>query len=314
MRFIKIAVVMLGILGVEAAQAAPFDLVGWLNNAKGGEVLQLPPGDYGTVNVPEKSYSKPVRVVATGSTFGRIGIGYVKNLTWSGGTVTGYGREQPGVDIRYSTSITIERMTVTNARVGISMQRSQDVALLYNTLQGLHIDGVNIAESQRVLVQGNVCRNFTPILAVYDGNGKLVRDGDHPDCIQAWSRKTTAPTADITVRSNWINGQMQGVFFGDQIVNGVGDGGFDRIKIVDNRVRVTFPNGVRIENGRASVVIGNKVDTVPGSMLPMRRDQPVAATVVKINGTGTWCGNSASAGAWKPDGVQPCTAEELARK
>lgn len=293
------------------AQAQSFDLVGWLNAAKGGETLTLPAGNYGSVVFPKKVYSAPVKVMATGSTFTKLTLQRLGNVVVEGGRVVGTGGQSIGIDIRWAKGVRVQSMTVTKAYRAITMSESQDIALISNKLDGIISDGVNIAMSQRVRIEGNTCSNFTPTEAVYDAAGKLIKDGDHADCVQAWSRPGYPPTSDVLVINNTATGKMQGIFFGNQVRNGVDDGGFDRIKIKNNRVTLTYTNGVRIEGGRGSVVTGNNVYTVTGAML-LNKLYPVKTTVLLMGGSDNiGCGNYVAAMASPFERV--CSAAELAR-
>lgn len=87
----------------------------------------------------------------------------------------------------------------------------------------------------------------------------------------------------MIVENNDIDGVMQGVFFGNHVRNGVDDGGFDRVIIRNNRVRVDHPNGIVLANGRNSVVTGNHVSTLPGAVNP-RRPGARVRTMIRVGG------------------------------
>ncbi|NJS14111.1 MAG: hypothetical protein HC788_05205, partial [Sphingopyxis sp.] len=166
-----------------------------------------------------------------------------------------------------SRAINVRKMTITGTMRGIVVRQSQGVGLYQNKLTGLRSDGVNIAESQRVVVEGNSCANFNPIAALYDADGTKIVDGDHPDCVQAWSRSTSAPTADVVIRGNSMTGHMQGIFFGNHIRDGVGDGGFDRIVVENNYMNISRPNGIYMTDARTVRIVNNEVQTIPGSTM-----------------------------------------------
>ncbi len=70
------------------------------------------------------------------------------------------------------------------------------------------------------------------------------------------------------------------------------DGGFDRVVVRDNRVRVTMPNGIALFGVRNGDVRGNSVSTVPGSMQPNRPGRPVRAGLRIVDSPSlTVCGN-----------------------
>ena len=169
--------------------------------------------------------------------------------------------------------------------------KSSAVTLSNNKLTGLISDGIDIAQSRLVTVKNNSCRDFAPTATQFDENGKRTIVGDHPDCIQAWSRPASPPVADIVIENNSMEGTMQGIFFGNHVRNGVDDGGFDRIVIRNNVVRVTHSNGIRISDGRDSIVTGNRVSTFPGPLNP-RSGRPNRSIINVAGERNLVCGNT----------------------
>lgn len=272
--------------------ATPDTLAARLAAARGGETIRLAPGDYGAVVVPKRDWSPAISIDATGARFSTLDLTRVSGVQVRNGEVQAPGGRSYGITIRFAHDVRVEGMKVGGARIGIVIDRSENIAVVNTRMEGLISDGMNIALSHHVLVQGNTCRDFNPIPPIYTPDGVLVRDGDHPDCIQAWSRPGTAPTADVQVLDNQMEGRMQGIFFGNHVRDGIDDGGFDRITIRNNRVRVSFPQGIALQDGRDSIVTDNDVQTVKGAMLPNHPTTPVRAT---INITGpvntVFCGN-----------------------
>lgn len=297
------------------AQAAPTDtpaaqaLLRQFQAAKGGETIKLQAGDYGYLVLPQKRFSRPVTLDAREARFAGLVANDLAGLVVRGGTIQGSGeRKTVALDIRRSANVRIEGMQISAAHRGIMVDRSEDIELVGNSLTGLISDGINIALSRRVRVEGNRCRDFNPAPAIFDPNGVRLKDGDHPDCIQAWSRPEVPPVSDIVVIDNDIEGQMQGIFFGNHVRGGVDDGGFDRITIKNNRVVVAHPNGIRLIDGRDSLVTGNQVATVPGAVLP--GGKPVKA-MLNVSGERTIaCGNRVEVLAMAKPGkfpqVEPC--------
>lgn len=279
-----------GAIAASSVTASPATLDARLRQAHDGEVITLAPGDYGLVTVPQRSHAKPVVLDAAKATFSGIVIRKADGIAIRGGTVVAPGGKSYGIAIDRASHVTIDGMKITGAHRGVVVNMSSDIALTNNQLTGLISDGIDIALSRRMVVSGNSCRDFNPIWAVYDAAGKRLRDGDHPDCIQAWSRPTAPPSADIVVTGNDIEVTGQGIFFGNHVRNGVDDGGFDRIRIENNKVRVGLPRGITLGNGRDSVVRNNDVSTIPGSVLP-NNGRPVHANI-EVTGTGNLvCGN-----------------------
>jgi len=109
--------------------------------------------------------------------------------------------------------------------------------------------------------------------------------------------------ADIVIRGNVMEGEMQGIFLGNHVRKGVDDGGFDRITIENNEVTVSFPQGIGLFDARDSVVRNNTVRTIPGSTLP--NGKRVRANL-RVTGTGNRvCGNKVTA-IPKHSASRPC--------
>jgi nitrous oxidase accessory protein NosD len=267
--------------------ATPETLKARLEAAKGGETIRLAPGDYGVVTFPRRVYSPEITLDARAATFTGLVLMKGGGVTVKGGTVVGPGGRSYGISIRGADNVRIEGMRITGAHRGVVVNESQNIALVDNELTGLISDGIDVALSSKVLVQRNRCHDFSPNLAVFDANGKKIRDGDHPDCIQAWSRPTRAPTSDIQVLDNVIeSGRMQGIFFGNHVRNGVDDGGFDRILIRGNRLKVNML-GITLADARDSVVRDNIVDLWPGLVFPERPKFRIRSGVMVLRSTNT---------------------------
>jgi hypothetical protein len=274
--------------------------------ARPGQTIVLPAGDYGTLTIANRRFAQPIRIDARSARFTGIVIRSSQGIYVDGGTIIGPGRRSYGVQIHRSDNVRISNMTITGAHRGIVMALSTNVQAVGNQLTGLISDGINVAQSQRVVVERNVCRNFNPEPAVYAENGALLDDGDHPDCIQGWSRPDAPPTGDVRVVGNRAEGYMQGVFFGNHVRDGINDGGFDRVVIRDNSVTVSMPNGIVLASGRDSEVINNQVRTVAGAVAPNDPTRSVKANLRITNGVNVRvCGNVVSAVPTAP-GQQRC--------
>ncbi|MET0270545.1 MAG: right-handed parallel beta-helix repeat-containing protein, partial [Sphingomonas sp.] len=234
-----------------------------------------------------------LRIDASAARIGGIVLGDVKGVEISGGTVSSIReRLRYGVNITDSQDVRMTGMTITQAYRGVVINRSERIALVDNRLTGLTSDGIDIGLSRHVLIERNSCRDFSPTFATFDTNGKRVRDGDHPDCIQAWSRPSAPPTSDLTIIGNTAEGAMQGIFLGNHTRKGVNDGGFDRVVVRDNRVTVSMPNGIALFAVRGGEIRDNVVRTVPGAVLPNKRNVAVKAALRTAGNTDvTMCGN-----------------------
>ncbi len=292
------AIVAVALCGVALAwqPAGASSAQAMVDAARSGQTITLPAGDHGALTITSRRFAQPVRINAAGARFSSIVVRGSQGIYIAGGTVIGPGGRSYGVHIDRSNNVRITDMSITGAHRGIVIGRSTDVQTVGNQLVGLLAEGINVAQSQRILVARNACRNFNPIPATYRPDGSLLRDGDHPDCIQAWSRPDAPPTSDVRVIGNTADGYMQGVFFGNHVRDGVDDGGFDRIVIRDNIVRVSMSNGIMLGSARNSEVVGNQVLTIPGSMSARDRTRPIRANLSISNPTNVRaCGNRVDA-------------------
>lgn len=287
------------------APATPETLAARLKAAKGGETIRLAPGDYGAVRFPRGTYSPAITLDAAGATFEGLVLFGTSGVTVRGGNVVGPGGRSYGISIRDAKDVRIEGMKISGAHRGVVVNESEDIALVGNELTGLISDGINVALSRRILVQRNRCHDFSPNLAVFDAAGKKIRDGDHPDCIQAWSRPTKPPVSDVQVLDNVMEGGMQGIFFGNHVRDGVDDGGFDRVTIRGNRIRVNMI-GIMLGDGRDSVVESNHVDLWPGPIFPTRPNFRLKPGIRITGDRNRACGNVISTGGAQ-GGVQRCS-------
>lgn len=270
----------------ETIPVTPSTIKAALAKAKPGDALVLSDGDYGQVETPRKTFAPPLRFEAAKARVRYLRVFNSDGIEWRGGSFSSPREQSWAVHIDGSRNVTIAGIHATGAKIGINVMRSTDVDVLGNRLEGLRSDGINIAMSQRVRVIGNQCLNFDPILPIYDAKGKLLKDGDHPDCVQAWSRKAYPLTADILIAGNYGDGLMQGVWFEDY-----GDGGYDRVTVRDNDFRLGMFNGVVIKGGRDVTITGNRVRGIPGAVL-LAYPHPVVKPWIKADGERiTMCGN-----------------------
>lgn len=285
----------------EAARVTPATLRQALLEAKGGEVLTLSPGDYGNVVFPtDRQFSPRLVIDASKARFTGITIRRVSGVEIRGGEVNGPRMNSFAVLLDFTRNVTLSGMRISGSRIGVSVARSSDVVLLENRFDGMRSDGINVAMSQRVRIERNDCRNFRPIPAIYSSSGKIIVDGDHPDCIQGWSRPGYAPTRDVEILGNTAEGYMQGVFFGDR-----GQGGYDRITVMNNVFNLSAFNGIVIWEARRANVTGNIVNTIDGSVLPFFPFPRVKAWI-RVTGTDIRACNNRVEAEPRGEGTKRC--------
>jgi nitrous oxidase accessory protein NosD len=262
-----------------------------LKRARSGDTIVLDAGDYLPVNIVDRSFEKPLVIDSSRARIAGIVLRRSIGIEWRGGKIAAQKTAYFGILMDRVSRVRIIGMTVSGAITGISIGHSTDVDVVENRLDGLRSDGINLGVVQRINVLRNQCMNFQPVLQIYDAVGKMVKDGDHPDCIQGWSRKGSPPTSDINIIGNKAVGVMQGISFFD-----MGQGGYDRLTIKDNDLTLGAWHGIAVFEGRNTVITGNTVRTLPGAKTRNGRIQDVKTWVKTVGGSGERvCGNSVAA-------------------
>jgi nitrous oxidase accessory protein NosD len=271
-----------------AVRANPDTLQQTLLSARGGTHIVLAPGQYGNLTFPRKTFAPALTIDAAQAQFTGILMRGVDGVTIDGGTLVGPREQTTGFAVDSSHHIAIRGMRISGSRIGIGVSRSQDVLLEHNIFDGTRSDGINVAGVQRVKILYNECRDFDPIKAQYDAAGKLLHDGDHPDCIQGWSIAGRPPTSDVTIIGNSGRGFMQGIWFG----NG-GQGGLDRMLVRDNKFELQAFNGIVLTEARDSEISGNTVSTIPGAKMDNYPFHPISTWIKAPGGQRVLvCGNT----------------------
>ena len=100
-----------------------------------------------------------------------------------------------GLAIRGSSGVTLEDSEIRGFYRGLTVADSRDLAILRNDVHGLRMDGMDFAQVQRVVIEGNRIHDFL----------RSIASKDHADMIQFWTNGTDAPTSDVTIRGNLLN-------------------------------------------------------------------------------------------------------------
>lgn len=282
----------------QSMRAAPANVSAVLAKAGDGDTVVLEPGMYAGVLIANRTFQTPLVLDARAATLEGFRAKNVSGLTIRGGefrvppptTKPSTGQQVYGGATRFDN---VSRLTITDGRFigpgappgattgpfgegyGVFVVTGSDITVTGGNFQGLkngivlsrvegfnltgnrfaanRSDGINVGEGRKGLIEKNECV------------ATRIRSKEHPDCIQMWSRPTSPPVADVIIRGNRAEGDMQGIGLFNHVRNGVDDGGFDRITIEDNDLRVSYPHGIAITNGRNSVVRNNRISTLPGA-------------------------------------------------
>jgi hypothetical protein len=213
-----------------------------LANARGGDTLLLAPGDYGALDISERTFTPALVIAAAspGARFGRITLDRVQGLTfrdirlaaqlepgetdktryiqigrsariaWLGGAVGGTADGNPdndgiGMSVRGSTDVTVRGVRFHDLYRGAVFASSQKLRVEGNRIETVRSDGFNFVGVQDAVIANNLFRDF-----FYSKERR-----DHPDFIQFWSRGV-GPSSDVTIAGNiMLEGEgstAQGIF------------------------------------------------------------------------------------------------------
>ena len=128
----------------------------------------------------------------------------------------------------------------------VSITSSNHIWVVRNHIERSSGDGVDLAASQFLVISQNVCADnvVTPI---------------HPDCVQAWDVKGKELVSDVWITDNEASGKTQGFDGFDH-----GDGGFDRVYVVGNKISTTAVWAGQFNACRHCIMAYNKAITLPG--------------------------------------------------
>lgn len=275
--------------------ATPADALAVIARAEAGDVVRLAPGAYGPWRLRVGGIPPGVTIDATapGVRLTAVEIREPARLTVRGGTwspgcaaspcfayaIRIYGGEQVavtgarfegveesrpgqpsaaadgyGLGLFGTRQARVEGGLFSGFKVGVVIFDAADFAVVGSRFSRMRSDGINVGPgSRRGLIEGNVC------------DATRITDDEHPDCIQAYSRPTHPPVADLAIRRNRALGDMQGVFLGNHVRGGVDDGGFDRITIEANDLTLAYPQGIAATSVRGLTLRDNRVRTLPGA-------------------------------------------------
>jgi hypothetical protein len=314
-----------GACGAAPGPVTPGNVGQAIGSAHDGDVLVLGPGTYTGINLRDRHFAKPLVIDARAATITGVRLRNTVGVTIRGGTfhlppeaaardaekrgdggraisIEGSKRIKvenatflgPGaasadpngawgqgtaIKVMDSSDIEIRDNRLQGFRRGVSFAKSQDFVVAGNTFQWMRSDGINVALSRKGLVEDNHCSNTR------------VRDAEHPDCVQLWSRPEAPPTADIVIRGNHAEGPTQGIGAFNAVRKGIDDGGFDRITIENNVIDVSRPNGITLNDARSSVVRNNRVTTSAGAKWQAK---------IRLDGDIVRCGNTVAGWGGKP--------------
>ncbi len=190
-----------------------------------------------------------------------------------------------GLSIYGSADTLIANNKIRRFYRGFLAARSGGVTVRNNDIHAIRMDGMNFAQVQSVLIEGNRIGNFKRSLA----------SDDHADMIQFWTNKTDIPSSDIVIRDNVLNSGdgyfTQSIFMRNEAVD-LGYAGkemfYRNVKIENNVVINAHLNGITVGETNGLIIRNNTVlhnassdgdKSDPGLWLPQIRVAPTSEDV-----------------------------------
>lgn len=243
------------VLFASALVATPQNITDVITKAPPGATITLSPGNYKRLDIRKRTWARPVTLDISKAHLTGIWIRSSSGIKILGGTFSGAvgkAMEGYGIWIQQSSKIDITGSLITDSVRAIVLDRAEDISITKTRMLRMQVDGIDVAGSRRIHISNNICADFRT-------------DDRHPDCVQLWSSPKLGVTQDVEILNNVSEGNMQGFTGFNHVRNGIDDGGFDRIRIVGNRVIGKYPHGVAIFDCRDCIITDNVTRTAPDS-------------------------------------------------
>lgn len=186
----------------------------------------------------------------------------IKNSVFDGDKPEGLSEFEDGYGfgkalvIRETDNLVLDNNELKDWYKGISVARSANVEVTNNDVHSMRSDGINFAEVQNVLVEGNYIHDFD----ISEGAG------DHADMIQFWTNGTDAPSTDIIIRGNILDigegDNTQSIFMRNEEVDR-GNAGtemfYQNVLIEDNVIRNGHSHGISVGETDGLIIRNNTV-------------------------------------------------------
>ena len=172
------------------------------------------------------------------------------HISVSGTTVIGNGNMRgAGIRVTGSEYTTIRDNNLSGHLGSIVLISSNNSLITRNNMTQASSDGINVVDSQRVLVSSNRCHSFTP------------GPGAHADCIQLWSLAGKPLQSDIFVINNSAIGNIQAFLSSDpKTESGT------RITFAGNYAAVSTTHTITCGNCTNSVAFENVLANLPNAI------------------------------------------------
>ncbi|MBE2235869.1 MAG: nitrous oxide reductase family maturation protein NosD [Anaerolinea sp.] len=173
------------LVGVAAAQGAPFDLAAALAAAQPGDTIVVPAGVYAgplVVDVPGLTLEGQEGAIIDGGGLGDVLTITAPDVTLRGLTIRHSGKsldqEHAGITGK-APRLLIENNSLENVLFGIYLKEAPDSVLRNNRVTGMDLpisrrgDGIRIWQSPRALVEGNYVYDTRDVVMWFASDGVL---------------------------------------------------------------------------------------------------------------------------------------------
>lgn len=186
----------------------------------------------------------------------------IKDSLFDGDLAVGVSAEDDGyptgfgLSVRGMTGVTLQDNEIRDFFRGLVISESSDVVVKGNDVHSIRMDGMNFAEVQTALIEGNQIRDFKRVL----------ESTDHSDMIQFWTNGTSKPSSDITIRGNILNSgtgwYTQSIFMRNDVVDRGLAGAemfYRNVTITDNVIINAHLHGISVGETAGLTIANNSV-------------------------------------------------------
>lgn len=159
-----------------------------------------------------------------------------------------------GLSTTESENVTLFGNEFRRFNRAVFVERGRDVQIVANEMHSQRSEGINIAASNGILIEGNHIHSFE----------RSFKSGDHPDMIQFWTTGTAQPSRNIVIRGNLLNaagkGWTQTIFIRNEMVDNGRAGRemyYQNILIEDNVIFNAHLHGITVGETDGLIIRNN---------------------------------------------------------
>jgi len=253
-----------------------------LTKAKGGEVINVAPGDYGRLVINNIKKIPAVTITGPGARVASLKLDNSSGLTFKNmefyapepghfayivsksenisflnirvhGVLDGNPQGKPsGISIRNSTNVRVSGSEFQQLRRAIAVNDSDQIDISLNNIHDIQTDGIMISAVEDIKIIKNRISNFSP------------NETDHPDGIQFLTRGKSRSSDGILIQNNVIfrghGPSIQGIFLTDQ----EGNLPYKNVRIIGNTLVGTAYHGIAVVQAENVEISKNELYSYPG--------------------------------------------------